>query len=114
MITILCKNLKKEFKTKTALKDVSLTVSAGEIFGFLGPSGSGKTTTISILTGQLDYESGTAQILGKDSHYLETSDYLDFGLMSDRLGVYDKLSLYDNLKFFVSSIVFLWHGWMIY
>ncbi len=51
--SILISNLTKKFKDKTALKEISLSISSGKIFGFLGPSGAGKTTTINILTGQL-------------------------------------------------------------
>jgi len=43
-------NLVKKFGDFTAVKDISLTVEAGEIFAFLGPNGAGKTTTIKMLT----------------------------------------------------------------
>lgn len=44
-------NLKKCYGDYEALKDLSISVQEGEIFGFLGPSGSGKTTTINTATG---------------------------------------------------------------
>ena len=49
-----------------AVKDVSLRVSRGEIFGFLGPNGAGKTTTIKILTGLIRKTRGTATIFGEE------------------------------------------------
>lgn len=61
----LCKTFKGKKKALIhALKNLELTVYAGEIFGFIGPNGAGKTTTIKILTGQIRPTSGTAHIAG--------------------------------------------------
>ena len=98
--SILISNLTKKFKDKTALKEISFSISSGKIFGFLGPSGAGKTTTINILTGQLPPDEGEVKILGKDCIQLISDDFLKLGIMSDNLGFYDRLSLYDNLLFF--------------
>jgi ABC-2 type transport system ATP-binding protein len=98
--SILISNLTKKFKDKTALKEISFSISSGEIFGFLGPSGAGKTTTINILTGQLSPDGGEVKILGKDCTQLTSDDFLKLGIMSDNVGFYDRLSLYDNLLFF--------------
>ena len=98
--SILISNLTKKFKDKTALKEISFSISSGEIFGFLGPSGAGKTTTINILTGQLPPDGGEVKILGKDCTQLTSDDFLKLGIMSDNVGFYDRLSLYDNLIFF--------------
>ena len=98
--SILISNLTKKFKDKTALKEISFSISSGEIFGFLGPSGAGKTTTINILTCQLPPDGGEVKILGKDCTQLTSDDFLKLGIMSDNVGFYDRLSLYDNLLFF--------------
>ena len=98
--SILISNLTKKFKDKTALKEISFSISSGEIFGFLGPSGAGKTTTINILTGQSPPDEGEVKILGKDCTQLTSDDFLKLGIMSDNVGFYDRLSLYDNLLFF--------------
>lgn len=98
--SILISNLTKNFKDKSALKEISFSISSGEIFGFLGPSGAGKTTTINILTGQLPPDEGEVKILGKDCTQLGSDDFLELGIMSDNVGFYDRLSLYDNLLFF--------------
>ena len=98
--SILISNLTKKFKDKTALKEISFSISSGEIFGFLGPSGAGKTTTINILTGQLPPDGGEVKILGKDCTQLTSDDFLKLGILSDNVGFYDRLSLYDNLLFF--------------
>lgn len=60
--------------------DVTLTVGAGEVVGFLGPSGAGKTTTLKILTGQLSGWSGEVEILGRSLRDWDRGLY-------DRIGV---------------------------
>ena len=47
-----------------ALRDLSMTVPAGAIYGFLGPNGSGKTSTIRLLLGMLPPDSGSIEVLG--------------------------------------------------
>ncbi|HEY0715375.1 MAG TPA: ABC transporter ATP-binding protein [Polyangia bacterium] len=58
--------LSKRYGDKAALADLSLSVGAGEVFGFLGPNGSGKTTTIRLLMGLLQPSAGRAAIAGQD------------------------------------------------
>lgn len=56
--------LRKRFGEKVAVEDLSLTVHAGEIFGFLGPNGAGKTTSLKMLLGLIEPTSGSARVLG--------------------------------------------------
>lgn len=97
MKRIVVNHLSKCFGKKEALKDISFTISEGEIFGFLGPSGSGKTTTINILTGQLAASSGEVTVFGKKPQELKTSDFEKIGIVSDNSGSYEKISLYKNI-----------------
>jgi ABC-2 type transport system ATP-binding protein len=55
---------RREYKTKTAVEDVSFTIERGEFVGFLGPNGAGKTTTLKILSGVLHPTSGHVEVLG--------------------------------------------------
>ena len=57
-------HLTKNYGTSRGIEDVSLTVDAGEVFGFLGPNGAGKTTTIRTLLDLLHPTSGSARIFG--------------------------------------------------
>ncbi|HJQ96231.1 MAG TPA: ABC transporter ATP-binding protein [Acidimicrobiia bacterium] len=66
MTAISVSDLVKSFGHTKALDGLNLTVSTGEVHGFLGPNGSGKTTTIRILLGLLRQDSGTASLLGGD------------------------------------------------
>lgn len=60
-----CSQLSKNFGTKAALQDVSLSLEKGRIIGLLGPNGSGKTTFLKIANGLLQPSSGELQINGK-------------------------------------------------
>ncbi|MFA6409309.1 MAG: ABC transporter ATP-binding protein [Gammaproteobacteria bacterium] len=93
------KNLKKSFNGKPAVRDVSLSVRTGEIFGFLGPNGSGKTTTIRMLCGLLTPDSGSGTCLGKDIIRESQAIKLEVGYMAQRFGLYDDLSIEENLSF---------------
>ncbi len=59
------RNLTKKFGDKVAVDDLSLTIKAGEIFGFIGHNGAGKTTTLKAITGILQYDKGEILIDGK-------------------------------------------------
>jgi ABC-2 type transport system ATP-binding protein len=59
--------LTKSYGRARGIEDVSMTVRAGEVFGFLGPNGAGKTTTIRTLLDLLHPTSGSARVLGLDS-----------------------------------------------
>ena len=56
--------LTRSFGELIAVNDVTLSVAAGQFFGFLGPNGAGKSTTIKMLTGLLEPTAGTIEILG--------------------------------------------------
>ncbi len=95
------KGLKKTFGTKKAVKNVSLQIKEGEIFGLLGPSGAGKTTMIKLLTGELTKTAGEMVVLGmKPDKFQSTSFKSQIGILSDNSALYERLTVYDNLKLF--------------
>lgn len=65
-IAVKTNNLSKVFGKNKAVRNVSLEIKQGEIYGFLGPNGAGKSTTVKLLVGLLRPTSGTANILGLD------------------------------------------------
>jgi ABC-2 type transport system ATP-binding protein len=64
--------LRKEFRTTTALGGLSMTVGRGEVFGFLGPNGAGKTTAVKLLLGLIRPSGGEAMVLGAPAGDRET------------------------------------------
>jgi len=91
--------LNKHFGSKHVVKDVSLQVQCGEIFGFLGPNGSGKTTCIRMLCGLLRPDSGSGTCLGADIVRDSAQIKRQVGYMTQRFSFWDDLSIRENLDF---------------
>ncbi len=94
------KNVRHSFKERQVLRDISLEIKKGEIFGLLGPSGAGKTTLINIMTGQLNASEGECQINGTDTNKLSGEQYKKIGVMMEQFGLYERMNCFDNLKFY--------------
>jgi ABC-2 type transport system ATP-binding protein len=95
-------HLGKRFGSFTAVDDVSLSVAAGEIYGFLGPNGAGKTTTIKMLAGLLRPSAGTVMIDGCDLSRLPQEGKRRTGYIPDRPFLYEKLTGDEYLRFIAS------------
>jgi ABC-2 type transport system ATP-binding protein len=97
---IILKDLCKTFGNVEAVKNVSLTIAPGTIFGFLGANGAGKTTTIRMLCGLTKPSGGKATIEGKDvwkhRHVVRTK----FGYVAQRFSLYPDLTVLENMRFF--------------
>ena len=92
--------LTKRYNSFTALKDLNLTIEAGDVFGFIGPNGAGKTTTIRILSTLLAPTAGQAFIDGIDVTKQPYEIKKILGYMPDSFGVYDGMRLREYLDFF--------------
>ena len=92
--------LRKEFGEFTAVKDVSLDIQYGEIYGLLGANGAGKTTTIKMLCGLLEPTFGKMQLLGKSGGLRSGSVRQQIGYMSQKFSLYNDMSIQENLEFF--------------
>ena len=91
------KNLKKNYGTKKAVRDISFNIKENEILGLLGPNGSGKTTTIGMLLGLLKPSYGEILIDGKkiEENRIETLQKINF--ISPYIELPKKLTVRQNL-----------------
>jgi len=83
-----------------AVKNASFQVAKGERFGLLGPNGAGKTTTISMITGTLDPDAGTARVDGQVVGTDASGAKRKIGYVPQELALYDDINALDNLRFF--------------
>ncbi|MBD8003917.1 ABC transporter ATP-binding protein [Bacillus norwichensis] len=93
-------DLTKKFGDFIAVDDMSLSISEGEIFGFLGSNGAGKSTTINMITGLLRKNKGSIKILGQEASKHGEFIKKHIGLVPQELAIYEDLSAYENVKFF--------------
>jgi ABC-2 type transport system ATP-binding protein len=91
--------LNKSFGKKHVVKDFSLQVRRGEIYGFLGPNGSGKTTSIRMLCGLLKPDSGRGTCLGYDVVRQTGAIKREVGYMTQRFSMWEDLTIRENLEF---------------
>jgi ABC-2 type transport system ATP-binding protein len=91
--------LTKSFGPRTVVRDLSLQVPKGEIYGFLGPNGSGKTTTLRMLCGLLTPDAGEGTCLGYDIRTEADAIKRNVGYMTQRFSLYTDLSIRENLEF---------------
>ena len=93
-------NLTKHFGAFTAVKNVSLEIHYGEIYGLLGANGAGKTTTIRMLCGLLEATSGNMRLAGEQGNLRSESIRQQIGYMSQKFSLYDDMTIRENLDFF--------------
>ena len=85
-------------KPKLALKDVSFSVEPGQVYGFIGPNGAGKSTTIKVLTGLLNYDSGTVLVNGISPRDVKSRRFI--GYSPEQPYFYDYLTGRELLRFY--------------
>ena len=96
-------NLTKRFGSLVAVDNLSLSIGAGEIFGFIGPNGAGKSTTMKILACLMKPDEGEARVDGLDVRADGPRIRRIIGYMPDFLGIYDDLTVSEYLQFFASA-----------
>jgi len=97
---IVTDRLSRRFGPLVAVRDVSLTVNRGEIFGVLGPNGAGKSTTIRMLCGILDPTGGSGRVVGYDIARDAERIKERIGYMTQRFSLYEDLTVAENLRFY--------------
>nr|WP_206370603.1 LPS export ABC transporter ATP-binding protein [Solimonas marina] len=91
--------LVKRFKKRSVVRDVSLTVSSGEIVGLLGPNGAGKTTSFYMIVGLIPADGGRIELDGRDitAQPMHARARLGLGYLPQEASVFRKLSVKDNI-----------------
>jgi ABC-2 type transport system ATP-binding protein len=97
---VIAENLTRRFGDFTAVDNISLAVSEGEIFGFLGANGAGKTTAIRMLCGLLLPTSGAGRVAGFDIYRESERIKRNIGYMSQKFSLYSDLTGRENLFFY--------------
>ena len=98
-ISIEASNLKKIYKKREVVKDVSLSMEKGEIVGLLGPNGAGKTTTFYMITGIIQPNYGTVQYNGEDitTAPMYERARLGLGYLPQEASVFRNMTVEENI-----------------
>ncbi len=97
---IIISNLTKKFDTTVAVRDLSLEVADGEVFGLIGPDGAGKTTTLRVISTAMVPTAGSVQVGGNDVTRAPEAVKEMIGYMPQRFALYPDLTVTENLNFF--------------
>jgi len=87
----------KAYESKVAVRDLSLSIDAGQMFGLLGPNGAGKTSSIRMMMGITLTDSGTINLFGKP---FERASLERVGYLPEERGLYKKMKVIEQLVFF--------------
>lgn len=98
MSNVQLKEITKNFRTVTALSDVSFNVKHGEFFVLLGPTGAGKTTTLRVISGLEKQDRGDVLFDGESISALTPAER-DVAFVFQQYSLYPTMTVYDNLAF---------------
>ncbi|QDV75697.1 ABC transporter ATP-binding protein [Botrimarina mediterranea] len=97
------KGLTKKYGELFAIREINLSLQAGDVFGFIGPNGAGKTTTMRILATLLQPTWGEAYVAGHSIYTAPKDIRRAIGYMPDFFGVYDDMKVIEYLEFFAAA-----------
>ncbi|MGE5073223.1 MAG: ATP-binding cassette domain-containing protein [Anaerolineae bacterium] len=97
---ILATELHKHFGAVRAVDGVSLQIPPGQIYGLVGSDGAGKTTTMRLIVGALQADSGQAIVAGYDIERQTENARSQIGYLSQRFSLYEDLTVLENIRFF--------------
>ncbi len=93
-------NLKKSYKSRTVVQDVSISVNSGEVVGLLGPNGAGKTTCFYMMVGLVPLDGGTIHLDELDLSQMPMHLRARLGLsyLPQEASIFRRLSVADNIR----------------
>jgi ABC-2 type transport system ATP-binding protein len=100
MAVITFDRVTKRYGNTNALRELSLSIERGEMFGLIGPDGAGKTTTIRLMCGLLPPDGGSIRVLDLDPVRDHRRMTASVGYLSQRFSLYGDLSIDENIAFF--------------
>ena len=100
MSKLIVQGLKKHYKSRQVVKNVSLEVSSGEIVGLLGPNGAGKTTSFYMMVGLVPLDGGTIRLDGEELSRLPIHRRSRMGLsyLPQEASIFRKLTVSENIR----------------
>ena len=100
MTELIVQNLRKQYKTRTVVQDISLNIKSGEVVGLLGPNGAGKTTSFYMIVGLVPSNDGRIILNGKDISRLPIHQRAHMGLsyLPQEPSIFRKLTTADNIR----------------
>jgi ABC-2 type transport system ATP-binding protein len=103
MFSVATEGITKKFNNFTAVDNLSLKISEGEVFGLLGPNGAGKTTTLRMLACLISPTEGSATVAGYDIHQQPLKVRQSVGILTENPSLYERLTALENMDFFAQA-----------
>ena len=99
MSELIVENLRKSYKTRTVVQDISLSIKSGEVVGLLGPNGAGKTTSFYMMVGLVPLDAGRILLNDKDLSRMPIHSRAKMGLsyLPQEPSVFRKLTVTENI-----------------
>ncbi|WP_137936657.1 LPS export ABC transporter ATP-binding protein [Chitinivorax sp. B] len=100
MSHLVVNSLKKVYKSRTVVRDVSLSIDSGEVVGLLGPNGAGKTTSFYMIVGLVPADGGTIELDSKDITHLPIHRRARMGLsyLPQEASIFRKMTVAQNIQ----------------
>ncbi|CAG0985774.1 sulfate transport system ATP-binding protein [Methylophilaceae bacterium] len=100
MSELIVENLRKKYKSRTVVQDISLQLNSGEVVGLLGPNGAGKTTSFYMMVGLVPLDGGRILLDGKDLSHLPIHQRARLGLsyLPQEPSIFRKMTVAENIQ----------------
>jgi len=100
MSKLVVENLRKKYKARTVVQDISLEIDSGEVIGLLGPNGAGKTTSFYMIVGLVPLDGGRILLDGKDLSHLPIHQRARLGIsyLPQEPSIFRKMTVAENIR----------------